>query len=131
MEKKFKGPDPSPSCICLGNNLTESVPSHGKTKEDIRKLFETRTDVSGDVLKISGVRYTGKEGKTSEDCSIAKRLLKRPRPHEKFLIVVKERYKHTCEFTFTVAAIISWEGIPRALADQAYQEIAFKHRNRN
>ena len=99
---------------------------HGKTKEDVRKQFENRTNVSGEALRIIGVRYTGNEGKTFEDCPIAKWLLKRPGRHEKFLIVVKERYEHTYDFTFTVAAIISWEGIPRALADHAYQEISFK-----
>jgi len=134
QEKASSLKDPSPTCDCPGNDLPDSAPfyihlGHGKTKEEIRKLFETRTNVTGDALRIIGARYTGKEGKTSEDCPIAKWLLKRPGPHEKFLIVVKERYQHSCEFTFTVAAIISWEGIPRSLADQAYSEIAFKSSN--
>jgi len=123
--------DPSPSCECPGYNLPDDAPfyihlGHGKTKEDIRKSIETRMNVTGDALRIIGARYTGKEGKTSEECPIAKWLLKRSGPHEKFVVVVKERYNHSCEFTFTVAAIISWEGVPRDLADRAYQEIAFK-----
>ena len=123
--------DPSPSCDCPGNNLPDDAPfyihlGHGKTKEDIRKSFETRLNVTGDALRVIGARYTGKEGKTSEGCPIAKWLLQRSGPHEKFLVVVKERYNHSCDFTFTVAAIICWEGVPRDLADRAYHEIAFK-----
>ena len=130
-EKASMLKDPSPSCECPANSLPDGAPfyihlGHGRTKEDIRKLFEKRTNASGDALRIIGARFTGKEGKTSEDCPIAKWLLKRSGPKEKFLVVVKERYNHVCEYTFTVAAIISWEGIPRDLADQAYTEIAFK-----
>ena len=69
------------------------------------------------------VCFTGKEGKTSKDCPIAKWILQRPGLHEKYLVVVKERYKHFCDFTWVVAAIISWNGLPRDLADKAYEEI--------
>ena len=121
----------SPPCNCPVNPLLDGAPyyihlGHGKTKEDIRKLFVARLNISGEALRIIGVRFTGKEGKTTEDCPIAKWILKRSGPREKYLVVVKERYQHICEFTFTVAAIISWEGVPRDLADRAYQEIAYK-----
>ena len=131
QEKALGLKHPSPSFDCPGKNSAPFYThlGHGKTKEDIRKLFETRTNVSGEALRIIGARYTGKEGKTSQDCPIAKWLLRRSGPHEKFLVVVKERSNHSCEFTFTVAAIISWEGIPRALADQAYHDIAFRTSN--
>ena len=68
--------------------------------------------------------FTGKEGKTSEDCTIAKWILQRPGLHEKYLVVVKERYKHFCDYTWVVAAIISWNGLPRDLADKAYEELS-------
>ena len=70
------------------------------------------------------VCFTRKEGKTSEDCTIAKWILQRPGLHEKYLVVVKERYKHFCDYTWVVAAIISWNGLPRDLADKAHDEIS-------
>ena len=70
------------------------------------------------------VHFTGKEGKTSKDCSIAKWILQRPGLHEKYLVVVKELYKHLCDYTWVTAAIISWDGLPRYLADRAYDKIA-------
>ena len=70
------------------------------------------------------VRFTRNEGKTSEGCPIAKWIIQRAGPHEKYLVVVKERYKHYCDYTWVVAAIISWNGLPRDLADKAYEEIS-------
>ena len=71
------------------------------------------------------VRFTRKERKTSEGCPIAKWIIQRAGPHEKYLVVVKERYKHYCDYTWVVAAIISWNGLPRDLADKAYEEISY------
>ena len=70
------------------------------------------------------VHFTRKEEKTSKYCPIAKWILQRPGLHEKFLVVVKERYKHFCDYTWVVAAIISWDSLPRDLADKAYDEIS-------
>ena len=122
----------SPSCSCplppdIGPYYVHL--GHGRTRADIRAMFETRLGVTGEQLRMVSVRYTGKEGKTTEDCPIAKWIIRRPGPQEKYLVVVKERFQHTCEFTWTVAAIISWDGVPRELADRAYQEIAFKTSN--
>ena len=121
----------SPACDCLPPGHPENGPyyihlGHGKTRQSIREMFEQKMQVTGEALRIVAARFTGKEGKTSEDCPIAKWILRRPGPHEKYLVVVKERYKHFCEYSWCVAAIISWDGIPRDLADRAYNEIAFK-----
>ena len=51
-------------------------------------------------------------------------ILQRPGLNEKYLVVVKEHYKHFCDYTWVVAAIISWDSLPRDLADKAYDEIS-------
>jgi hypothetical protein len=43
----------------------------------MRKLFETRLGVKGAALRIEAVKFSGKEGKTEEDCPIAKWILRR------------------------------------------------------
>ena len=48
----------------------------------------------GEAMRIEVVRYTGK---TSEDCPIAKWVLRRSGPQEKYLVVVKQSYRHHCE----------------------------------
>ena len=104
----------SPACDCvLPPNYKDNGPyyvhlGHHKTLEGLRKKFEESLGVSGEELRMVSVRFTGKEGKTSEDCPIAKWILQRPGLHEKYLVVVKERYKHFCDYTWVVAAIISW-----------------------
>jgi len=121
----------SPSCECLGPGAPENGPyyvhlGHAKTLIDLRKLFEERLGVEGHALRMEVVRYTGKEGKTSEDCPIAKWVLRRSGPHEKYLVVVKQRYRHFCDFTWVVASIIQWDGITPGLADRAYNELSFR-----
>ena len=63
---------------------------HHKTQEGLRKKFEERLGVSQKELRMVSVCFTGKEGKTSEDCSIANWILQRPGLHEKYLVVLKE-----------------------------------------
>ena len=122
----------SPTCNCLPlGQPEENGPyyvhlGHADTKDNLRSMFEGRLKVSGHQLRIIKARFSGKEGKTSQDCPIAKWIIKRPNLEEKYLIVAKERLGHSCKFAFTVAAIISWDGVPRELADRAYEEIAQK-----
>ena len=40
------------------------------------------------------------------------------------MVVVKERYKQFCDYTWVAATFISWDGLPRYLADRAYDKIA-------
>ena len=55
------------------------------------------------------------------------------------MVVVKQRFGHRCDYTWTTVLIIQvlhlhlhlhlhlqWDGVPRALADRAYSEIAAK-----
>ena len=120
-----------PFCDCVPPGSSENGPyyihlGHDKTREGLRKKFEKSLGVYGEELRVIPIRFTGKEGRTSENCPIAKWILRRPRLLEKYLVVVKERFKHTCDFTWVVIAIISWDGIPRELADRAYNDIATK-----
>jgi len=131
MRKADAMKEMSPICDCVPPGYPDNGPyyvhlGHHKTREGLREKFEESWGVSGEELRMVTIRFTGKEGKTSEDCPIAKWILRRPGLHEKYLVVVKERYKHFCNYTWVVAAIVSWEGIPRDLADRAYDEIAFK-----
>jgi len=124
----------TPSCNCLEPGAPENGPfythlGHAKTLIDLRKKFEKLYKVEGVALRIEVVRYTGKEGKTSEDCPIAKWVLRRSGDHEKYLVVVKQRYRHFCDYTWVAASIIQWEGVPVPLADKAYDELAMRTAN--
>ena len=92
----------SPICNCVSSGYKENGPyyvhlGHHKTQEGLRKKFEESLGVSGEELRMVTILFTGKEGKTSEDCPIAKWILQRPCLHEKYLVVVKEQYKHFCD----------------------------------
>jgi len=121
----------APSCNCLPPGHPENGPyyihlGHANTKQALKQDFEQRLGVIGQQLRILYARFSGKEGKTSEDCPLAKWIIRRPNLEEKYLVVAKERYGHSCHYSIVVAAIIAWDGVPRDLADRAYTEIAFK-----
>ena len=78
------------------------------------------------MFRIESIKFSGKEGKTEEECPIAKWILRRTNDEEKVMVVVKHRFGHRCEYTWTTVLIVQWDGLPREMADRAYKEIAEK-----
>ena len=121
----------SPTCNCMEPGGPENGPyyihlGHAQSLGKLRLLFENRLNTRGDALRIEVVRYTGKEGKTSEDCPIAKWIIRREGPEEKFLVVVKQRFKHFCEYSWVAVSIVQWEGLTPHLADLSYEQLSFR-----
>lgn len=64
------------------------------TLAELRREFEDRCQISGRQLRIEKIIYTGKEGKTTQGCPLAKWIIRRADPEEKILVVVKKRPGH-------------------------------------
>ena len=56
-------PDTGPYYVHLG---------HARTLQDLRKLFEERSGVTGDALRMEKIKYVPREGKTIQGCPLAK-----------------------------------------------------------
>lgn len=64
------------------------------TIEELRKEIEQRAGLNGKQLRIEKVLYTGKEGKSTQGCPIAKWVIRRVDLEEKALFIVKRRQGH-------------------------------------
>ncbi|KAK6620540.1 hypothetical protein RUM43_010832 [Polyplax serrata] len=93
---------------------------------DLRKDLETRTGQTGKALRFEKICYTGKEGKTTPGCPLAKWVIRRSGLDEKVLIVVKHRQGHTCSTAWIVVCLVAWEGVPTTEADRAYSLLSHK-----
>lgn len=111
---------------------------------DLRREFEERCNLTGRQLRIEKIVYTGKEGKTSQGCPVAKWVIRRADLEEKILVVVKKRPGHRwvsyiihyffkidnfvyllsrCIAAYIVVCMVAWDGMPRLEADNAYKNL--------
>ncbi|KAK6169013.1 hypothetical protein SNE40_020144 [Patella caerulea] len=120
-----------PNCNCLPNEMINEVEEgpyytqlgSGKSIQSVREQLEKQTGVSGTALRIEKIVYTGKEGKSSQGCPIAKWIIRRSGPEEKYLCVVKHRKQHFCDATFIVVVLVAWEGVPSDTANDLYSHL--------
>jgi len=121
--------DIAPACDCkdaVDNGPYYVHMGHASSRSGLRAYFEKLTGLKGAALRIEAIKFSGKEGKTEEECPIAKWILRRTNEEEKVMVVAKQRFGHRCDYTWTTVLIIQWDGLPRDMADRAYKEIAEK-----
>ncbi|XP_031638161.1 DNA N6-methyl adenine demethylase-like isoform X2 [Contarinia nasturtii] len=135
IDRTEKGMKPEvPDCDCFAPE-EKSPPEPGSyythlgsasTLAELRTNMENRIGIRGRQLRIEKVIYSGKEGKTSQGCPLAKWIIRRVDSEEKILCIVKRRQGHKCNATFIVVCIVAWEGVPKHEADNSYRLLIHK-----
>ncbi|XP_041485364.1 methylcytosine dioxygenase TET3-like isoform X2 [Lytechinus variegatus] len=115
----------APNCGCLENDMDEApYYTHlgtGPNLPAIRELVEKRSGFQGGQVRIEKVVYSGKEGKSSTGCPIAKWIIRRSSLDEKILVLVRHRPGHRCDTSYIIIAIVAWEGVDGYVADDTYE----------
>ncbi|CAE1321007.1 DNA N6-methyl adenine demethylase,Methylcytosine dioxygenase TET2,Methylcytosine dioxygenase tet3,Methylcytosine dioxygenase tet3-A,Methylcytosine dioxygenase TET3,Methylcytosine dioxygenase TET1,Methylcytosine dioxygenase tet3-B [Acanthosepion pharaonis] len=118
-----------PECGCLGPGYVPSETIEGpyythlgtgSCLEDIKKMMEERSGLTGKAIRVERIIYSGKEGKSTQGCPIAKWIIRRAGVEEKLLCLVRHRRGHFCPTACLVICIVAWEGIPKSVADDMY-----------